>query len=530
MNPAPPNIAPSSSLYGPQPTDGFASDAAATAAAALSQGNSPQSPSQHVSNGRKRKASGVPGSRGVANLTPEQLAKKRANDREAQRAIRERTKVTIETLEKRIQELESQQPFQELQRVAHERDRALAECEQLRNKLAMVQSVIGDHAAGQQAQPNLHELATLTAQQSPLPSLNEAQSQQRAQSDMAQQFGQQYHLHPELRSPHSDSRSTTASQSIGGGTSYPMDGTPLRRWSPATEPTPNSHFATPNGSSYGSRLPPPSAMLDYGGTNGDRLDLNYVLEPKQHSASISPVVHGPLNYPTMSSSDRPLYERLPVNTAASCPLDSLLSGFLAESQKQVRDGVPMAKVLGPDYPTWAALRDPSPKHAKHSAHPLSALTIDILSKFPIISGLPERVGSVFIMFLVMRWMICPCKPCYERLPEWSRPLKEQLEIPHPTWYDYVPWPAIRLGLITRTPEVRFDNFFVPFMTRLSVNWPYPTNEIFADSGQEGGASEEDVRMSPVFESHLMRLHNWSIANVFKTTFPHLVDDSIRIQD
>src|SRR6201996_919520 len=94
----------------------------------------------------KRKRTG-PSSRGVANLNPEQLAKKRANDREAQRAIRERTKTHIERLEQRIRDLESQQPYQELQRVAQERDRALAECEQLKNKLAMVQSVIGGGTA-----------------------------------------------------------------------------------------------------------------------------------------------------------------------------------------------------------------------------------------------------------------------------------------------------------------------------------------------------------------------------------------------
>ncbi len=50
---------------------------------------------------KRRKTAGS-SSRGVANLTPEQLEKKRANDREAQRAIRERTKNTIGQLETKI--------------------------------------------------------------------------------------------------------------------------------------------------------------------------------------------------------------------------------------------------------------------------------------------------------------------------------------------------------------------------------------------------------------------------------------------
>ena len=80
--------------------------------------------------------------RGVASLTPEQLAKKRANDREAQRAIRERTKAQIETLETRIQELTSQQPYQELQAVLRQKDAIQAENDEIRRRLASVLSII----------------------------------------------------------------------------------------------------------------------------------------------------------------------------------------------------------------------------------------------------------------------------------------------------------------------------------------------------------------------------------------------------
>ena len=54
--------------------------------------------------GAKRRASRA-GTRSVATLTPEQLARKRANDREAQRSIRQRIRDHIESLERRIQDL-----------------------------------------------------------------------------------------------------------------------------------------------------------------------------------------------------------------------------------------------------------------------------------------------------------------------------------------------------------------------------------------------------------------------------------------
>ena len=119
------------------------------------QGPSPTStatsPAESTTNNRptrKRRAS-ASGSRGVANLTPEQLAKKRANDREAQRAIRERTKGQIETLERKIQELTSQQPYQDLQNVIRQKELVEAENEDIKRKLnqalAIIQPLLGGH-------------------------------------------------------------------------------------------------------------------------------------------------------------------------------------------------------------------------------------------------------------------------------------------------------------------------------------------------------------------------------------------------
>ena len=58
--------------------------------------------------GAKRRASRA-GTRSVTTLTAAQLERKRANDREAQRAIRQRTKDHIESLERQIAELTAQQ-------------------------------------------------------------------------------------------------------------------------------------------------------------------------------------------------------------------------------------------------------------------------------------------------------------------------------------------------------------------------------------------------------------------------------------
>jgi hypothetical protein len=111
-------------------------------------GNSQDPTTVGASDGnKKRRVNTSVSSRGVANLTPDQLAKKRANDREAQRAIRERTKNQIENLERKIRELTSQQPYQELQHVLRQKELVEAENadikKRLANVLALIQPVLG---------------------------------------------------------------------------------------------------------------------------------------------------------------------------------------------------------------------------------------------------------------------------------------------------------------------------------------------------------------------------------------------------
>lgn len=108
----------------------------------LSEDADTASPGAFPDNKRRKTVGTSSSSRGVANLTPDQLAKKRANDREAQRAIRERTKNQIESLERKIRDLTSQQPYQELQHVLRQKEMVEAENADIKRRLASVLSLI----------------------------------------------------------------------------------------------------------------------------------------------------------------------------------------------------------------------------------------------------------------------------------------------------------------------------------------------------------------------------------------------------
>ena len=479
MNRLSPSNTPQTHAYPPpsthsngQPEHPPPTAAAATAAAALSQQHQQQqqlhlhnpslspNPATTVAHGKKRRASAVPGSRGVANLTPDQLAKKRANDREAQRAIRERTRHTIENLERRIQELEGEQPFQDLQRAIQERDRALADCEELRRRLEAVAGIVGSQ------HPSLNgtfvlqsiptacishseqlELAALTAQQSPLPPLNQTQPPASQPLASPSEHQQQQHLHPDLRPSQSGSQTNQITLSAAGVPVYQSGQGSIRQWSPSPARPERQPYPSTNGVHYDHRRAPIASPIQQQQhhhhhhhhnhhSNGERLGLNFLLDSSHQHAptSASPAS----SYQSPHNRDHPpLYSRLTSVGPASCPLDSLLIDFHANRRGLLHEGAPSSEVIGPEYPSMAALADPNVPLS--TCHPVSAILIDILSKFPDISKLPEKIAVFYIMFLIMRWLICPCISCYDRLPEWCRPVPDQLEKVHPVWADYLPW-------------------------------------------------------------------------------------------
>ncbi|PVH68209.1 hypothetical protein DL98DRAFT_368531, partial [Cadophora sp. DSE1049] len=82
------------------------------------------------------------GTRSVASLTPEQLARKRANDREAQRSIRQRTKTHIEELEQRIRDLSQDQDTRDFEQIKRRNAELEEELRKLRELLGRSDSSV----------------------------------------------------------------------------------------------------------------------------------------------------------------------------------------------------------------------------------------------------------------------------------------------------------------------------------------------------------------------------------------------------
>ena len=449
----------------------------------------PSDPSQ---TSRKRKASAS--SRGVSSLTAEQLAKKRANDREAQRAIRERTKAQIETLERRIQELTAQQPYQELQLVIRQKDAIQAENQEIKRRLTSILHIIQPLVGAQ----GLTELATAAHRNLTFNSHNDAQHNQFINSEPGQNDNRSLSHHtPTATSP----QSPLGLQWQRSGQS----GNGNRTLQSSVEALHNQRTNVQRGLELSE--------------SGERLSFNFLLDGQssKHPNSTEKQAHSS-SYPSLTT---PAYAEtgqswaaLPKNLSPTCPLDGILLKFLHSRQPETLND-------GPAYPSVSSLLNPA---SSASVDPLSQVMVDIISKFPGITGLPQQVAILMSMFWYMRWCLHPTPEHYQRLPEWLRPTPAQLYEAHAVWIDYVPWPKLRDKLVTSKPgSYPFENWFIPFTTGISVNWPYEDTDCLLST-----SNRDEPMVNPVFERHIVRLENWSLGPEFVEAFPAL-EGCARIQ-
>ena len=201
------------------------------------------------------------------------------------------------------------------------------------------------------------------------------------------------------------------------------------------------------------------------------------------------------------------------NTAPTCPLDGLLLDFLNERKQRRSEGVSDSELVGPAYPNFAALIRPE---CIQYSHPLSRVFTDILSTFPDLSELPEKVAVLYVMFLIMRWQIAPTPENYDRLPGWVVPRPSQLQTAHPAWMDHLPWPRMRDKIIDMHKHYPFENFSMSYTSTLSLNWPYEASDTLLSS-----PNSNEMPLNPIFERHLRDLNNWSLGPAFANAHPAL---------
>lgn len=134
------------------------------------------------------------------------------------------------------------------------------------------------------------------------------------------------------------------------------------------------------------------------------------------------------------------FETIPMNTTPTCMSDQILQTFVESRWEAYAFQTAGRLEYYPDKPDLSALFDGRPNRQVDET---SSIVGDIVRSYTEIDTLPKKVAVHYIMSTLLKWEVLRTKASYQAMPEWLRPEQVQLERPHASWIDRLPW-SVRL--------------------------------------------------------------------------------------
>ncbi|KAG4419396.1 hypothetical protein IFR04_007447 [Cadophora malorum] len=508
--------------------------------------------------GAKRRASRA-GTRSVASLTPEQLARKRANDREAQRSIRQRTKTHIEELEQRIRDLSQDQDARDFEQIK----RRNAELE---DELRHLRELLGRSDGSVASSPELTPLSSrygmdIVEEAHPLAYSSSWSTQNiggpgspyssfptTSAGDLLSSFASD---HSGLASGFSDpgsARSDTfneADMAYNDLTSSPTAPAPIsRRGAPNSRPQfgrsrsyPHGRFGVPTanaplrmsggingvGSSplAGQPISPVnrSLMMNVNGLRQPPPPTSHPLTLNQNKprmdSSIPPQQNGTayeMPGPMSNGIGRPAWELCLQFLPPTGPVDSILIGLLQRQRSIATQSTPSSLMTGPYHPDFRALLNPE---VPNNFHPVMSIVSSLFQRIEY-TGFAEKAAALFLVYHFVQWQILPTMETYHNLPDWYCPRPSQMVTAHPFWTSLAIWGRLRDVMVGDQDKYATDEFMNLYQNCICVNWPFRDEDILTYVGEE-------LRVTDTFIRHIETQANWSLSEPFQRRYPELRD-------
>ena len=447
----------------------------------------------------------------MTHLSKAQLARKRANDREAQRSIRKRNKEHVCYLESRIALLlEKETGYQakvgeledELSLESLERAKLEAENRMLRAQLGQ-----GQHARApvpvpvqqqQHAVPHAVQHAVQRNQQVSLVRQNESLA--------SPKFRQEWVPSPVDGIPVSTFPLTE--QIFPATMAFEDPEASQQLYTTTTVPIWEDAVGFEQATQALTKTRPVWAPFQLSVTHPDR--YNY-----------SPVSHHPPLYATTSwqaQPSSPIWQSVTELKPPTTALDHLLTTVIEAHRQLPSTDISTQRLLGQDLP---------PVQTLLGAHPLpSSRMSPSLAKFMSLykslcssrgfTRRPELLASFVNMYRAIQRRICPSYETYRSLYEWQRPQASQLTIPHPAWMDFPPWPQFRDKIIREQERYDTLEFQRDYAMNLNINFP-------SGGGAEVEVVDGEIRASERLKTHLADVRHASMGKAFAEKYPEFRD-------
>ncbi|KAL4907860.1 hypothetical protein BDW74DRAFT_148158 [Aspergillus multicolor] len=134
-------------------------------------------------------------------------------------------------------------------------------------------------------------------------------------------------------------------------------------------------------------------------------------------------------------------------------------------------------------------------------------------------GLVERLAILRVVSLMLRYLSDPSETNLAHLPIFMRQRPCQHRIIHKPLIDFVVWPPLRERLIMYPHQHCSEKFWSMFWTCFRFTWPYRLQDAFVQQGQTGL-----YRFSDAFTKSFYGLQNWCMTDDFLREFPDLEAD------
>jgi hypothetical protein len=452
------------------------------------------------------------GKRSVTHLSKAQLARKRANDREAQRNIRQRTKEHIENLEKKVKELEENNRSGSMERILQRNKELEVEVEKLRAQIASQSGHIPSPIPTE-----LSEDLMIPSRKANLDWVPEQSQPSGWQTSFVQPMDAHPHEVPVTESAYT-SNPTQSFHNAPAQICYEQ----------VVEPEPTKAITTPI------VTPVWEDPMVFGQTS------QAIAQPTPAWTPFHPAFDKPsrfadlqtsgftdlINQPTFTNTTcwqtQPSVYAWQCSTKLKAPVtfvDQLMFNVIhSQRHLAMHSNLSGEDLLGPNLPSVNVLFNqvapPAAKPPSNIAEVMNRYSEVLSSRgFALI---PEKLASFMCMYRFVQWQISPTFQTFSKLHEWQAPTQAQLDIPHPAWMDLPPWGQFRAKVIEH--QDRYDNpeFQNDYASNLSVNFPHePRMALIYENGQ--------LMVSPLMDRHLSDINNMSMKKPFADKYPEFRD-------
>lgn len=411
--------------------------------------------------------------RRVGNLTADEVQKKRAIDRANQRHCRAKTKVYIDSLEKKVADLTCQVRDLEAQLNAYRQ---------------------GDTTASSSTSSPGGQVQSITK-----PTLLPAPPRNDAETELG----------------------TSTATAFNDSPFYPSDGTSYFPGLPLDLST--GITIAPSGGSeqdfnfWGISWTDPFQMVS--SAENPLLGVVDILPGNEEDLQTSA-------WESNTAGATEVWQQVPLYIAPVSQLDHVIIDTTASWRARAQQrGQEDAELREPTFPSISSLLNPSTDNPNptpdpsttttSSSHALSSIAAAQVGRSPL-KRLPERLAFLYNLSHLIRWLVCRSKETYEAMPEYLRPTELQKTVPHPAWVSTIAWPQARDDIIRYMDWTRFEEFRWLMGPELSVNWRSADRDALMES-----PDKQCLVLHPDFEMHLHNVENWSMPAAVGRVFPFL---------